>query len=193
VVVIIAIIVVFLFLKRRRNSKTPHTVNDPIAYEGPSEKPEMDAGQVDPSKSGPVLQKQELHATSTPSWGANAFPDSHELASIQILEAEANHRESQARPASEVPSQLRSPGPVDATPVVQPAAAHADLLEEADLAVQELGLINAQKRRLTGRAQGLGVDVAAMPNGGAEEWAELNAREQRIRNRLDEIRRSSNG
>jgi hypothetical protein len=68
----------------------------------------------------------------------------------------------------------------------------SELAEEADVVVQELGLISVRKRALTSQAQAVGRSPAEMESRKGEEWRELLAREERVRGRLDEIERQRN-
>jgi len=67
-----------------------------------------------------------------------------------------------------------------------------ELAEEADVVVQELGLISVRKRALTSQAQAVGRSPAEMESRKGEEWRELLAREERVKARLDEIERQRN-
>ena len=68
----------------------------------------------------------------------------------------------------------------------------SELVEEADIAVQELGLISVRKRALTSQAQAAGRHPADMESRKGEEWRELLMREERVKARLDEIERQRN-
>jgi hypothetical protein len=62
-----------------------------------------------------------------------------------------------------------------------------ELAEEADIAVQELGLINLRKRALAAQAEALNSSPESRPGRQGEEYRELLQREARIATRLEEI------
>ena len=65
----------------------------------------------------------------------------------------------------------------------------SELAEDADVAVQELGLISVRKRTLVSQANSAGVKPEDVEGRKGDEYRELMEREQRVRDRLDEIER----
>ncbi|KIX02679.1 uncharacterized protein Z518_08621 [Rhinocladiella mackenziei CBS 650.93] len=64
-----------------------------------------------------------------------------------------------------------------------------ELAEEADVAVQELGLISVRKRALTSQAAAIGQKPEEVEGRKGEEFRELIQREERVRARLERIDR----
>ena len=78
-------------------------------------------------------------------------------------------------------------------PVESPSFNDAELAEDADAAVQELGLISVRKRALINSAKTAGVGPEAVQGRKGEEYRELIEREVRVRARLDEIEKLRSG
>ena len=68
-----------------------------------------------------------------------------------------------------------------------------ELAEEADVVVQELGLVNMRKKTLTTEATTKGVQPEALEGRKGAEYQKLLKRESSLRERLDEIEREREG
>ena len=129
----------------------------------------------------------ELHSTSISEAGTGTMR--RELAGTPSPAHDHGHGASEAsstvgtntstsRPKSTVSSRP-DPFPFD----------ESELAEDADVAVQELGLISVRKRTLVSQANAAGVKPEDVQGRKGEEYRELMVREQRVRARLDEIER----
>lgn len=101
----------------------------------------------------------------------------------------AGDRESVPSPVQNRTSTIVSP-PVFATETTSSTSANFsrdELAEEADIAVQELGLINLRKRALAAQAEAFDSTPESMAGRKGEEYRELLQREARIATRLEEI------
>lgn len=167
-----------------------------------TDKPELSGSAYDPAIAGLVKTKSELPT----SVGANA-PWSHANAGYLPPELAHNPAASElgfaavagggsgagagsttagAGSGAGAPSSVI--GSIARKPVSTVADAEADgLAEEADLLVQELGLIQARKKALSGHAKGKGVKPEELPGSRGEDYRDLLVRETRIRARIDEI------
>jgi hypothetical protein len=197
---IAAVVLLFFYLRRR----TRQQLADDAATENPDdsrkgelrdgEKPELDAGAVIPTASGPVYAKPELPGLSHRVLELESSPAPYELsltpyelnsaASNQTRDSPTARQGGQAQQCS--PALLTTP-----TTREQPTYSgpdHAEQVEEADLAVQELGIITVRKRRLANQAEAVGTLPAEVQGARGEEWVALTTREESIRRRLDELR-----
>lgn len=207
VLALILVIAAVSFVRRRKRKQRAAAANqspDLVNHE----KPELYAGPADPTIAGPVKPKAELltrtnnshelhgQTSSNAPWAhssAGYLPP--ELNSSQIYEANGGH----LKPLAEGVN--RSTDPTSSTsatttqgsstaPLVQESIFDdSELVEEADVAVQELGLVSVRKRALTSQAQAAGSTPTEMGGRKAEEWQELLQREKRIKARLAEIER----
>lgn len=73
------------------------------------------------------------------------------------------------------------------------SAEASELAEEADVIVQELGLINLRKKALTTQASAIGQKPGDIEGRKGEEFKELLERDARLKGRLDEIERERHG
>lgn len=64
-----------------------------------------------------------------------------------------------------------------------------ELAEDADIAVQELGVVQRKKKTLTTQAKAAGVSLDQLPGRKGEEWKEALIQEEKIHARLQEIER----
>jgi hypothetical protein len=152
---------------------------------------------------GTTSQPHEIGGNST----AAASPK--EILSTEILEVSAakNHAQGDLNAAeldtiSATEDRNNSPSPVlSPASIVVPSPVFQnetltttsgnpstnELAEEADIAVQELGLINLRKRALAAQAEALGSSPESRAGRQGEEYRELLQREARIATRLEEI------
>ena len=190
-IVSLATVVAVYHLRRRRKRRAQQRrhVDTPFPQE---RKPELDAGPIDPTIAGPVRAKPEL-STNT---GTSLLP---ELYGATIAEADTNDRTTRkgiskreriatTRSISSRDSSERPLIPVEShagtTTTLQ---TDAELIEEADVAVQELGLLAMRKKTLITQAKTLGKRPEQVEGRRGEEYRELVQREEKVRNRLDEI------
>jgi hypothetical protein len=71
-----------------------------------------------------------------------------------------------------------------------PVESHAELTEEADTLVSELGVITKRKKALTTAASAAGVPAEDVEGRKGEEYKELLQREEKVRRRLEEVQRA---
>lgn len=183
------------FWWRRRNPK--NTTSNPEQLQTEQEK---DFRELEGE--GTTPQPHEI--SGKPSAAANP----KEIFSTEILEAATakNHAEGglgamelETTSATQDRKDSPSPVPIPAPPIVSSFfqtesvtstlgnSGTNELAEEADIAVQELGLINLRKRALAVQAEALDSSPESMAGRKGEEYRELLQREKRIVARLEEI------
>ncbi|KAJ6009877.1 hypothetical protein N7522_004893 [Penicillium canescens] len=148
----------------------------------------------------------QLHEISG---NSSAAANPKEILSTEILEVSAakNHAQgdllaaeldtiSATEDRKDNPSPVLSPAPIVVSSPVFPKEtvmstsgnlSRNELAEEADIAVQELGLINLRKRALAAQAEALDSSPESRAGRQGEEYRELLQREARITTRLEEI------
>ena len=202
-VIAIAAILAFVLLRRRKARRATRMPQQSTSEH--FEKPELGAGEVGPGVQGPLISKAELQsspAADTPWFHAQGGYLPPELHSTMIAEASTgtwppqadsrmvsiNQDSSTQPPQSSRPVAWSPPPSYTARPQNQQVtAAPAALAEEADILVQELGLINMRKKALKTEATSLGVQPEERKGRKGEEWRELLVREQGSKQRLEEI------
>jgi hypothetical protein len=174
------------------------------------QKPELAADPVlDLTFRGPVKPKAELHGQgirnrqlSSHDPGGHMPPEMHpdtlvEAGTdtltrqlIQQLKQDAGNSQTSASKSTAVPSfsDQSQLNPLQATP-----AESTELAEEADVIVQELGLVNLRKKALATQAGAMKTAPEDVPGRKGEEFRELLGRETRLKGRLDEIERHNMG
>ena len=122
-----------------------------------------------------------------------------ELHSTAIAEAgtgtwHGSENQSQRRGADGSNTPMNSFTAVKSTPDPPPLQPQSSdpasaLAEEADILVQEMGLVRMRKKALTTEATAQGLQPENREGRKGSEYHELLSREQRLRERLDEIER----
>lgn len=200
----------FIFLRRRKIARaTAHSSPTDVNHE----KPELTGSRYDPNIAGPVKPKPELSAPSAKArselkndgdLAPVAASARHELygesAGNQLGDETSNKqtRKDNDRHVAQGQQPMR---PLDGPPVASQAASSStevaegnggqydeDLVAEADLLVQELGLIQARKKVLEKKSAAA---RASKPEDGGEteneDYKELVSREVKLRKRMEEI------
>ncbi len=200
VVIVAALVGIYCVVQRRRRRAGQ---NQEIDTSFPPEtKPELYAGPADTSIAGPVRKKSELPT----SYVASLPPELHDTT---IAEADPNawtpeNKNRKRKPvaaASTASSHGGSERPLipmnsDAGTLLQTTttqSTEAELIEEADAAVQELGLLVMRKKTLVTQANALGRRPEELEGRKGEEYRELVLREEKVRKRLDDIEAERKG
>lgn len=194
----------------------PHANEKPEMYAGPIDHGK--AGPVKPKHElpvGAVANPPHAHNTTVIGEGAKTrgiqenvlelgtAPNAYELSSAHIHEASTLEpkvdvsqprspgQESSTAPSLPLPISGSSQTPESSVDASESTALfhESELAEEADLAVQELGLVSAQKRRLASQARAMNIEPADVEGPRGEKWGDLLIREQRLRAQLEEIER----
>ena len=192
-VVIAAVLAGIYCLRRRRRSQRKQELDTSLPQE---RKPEMYAGPVDTTIAGPVKKKSEMPISDT----TQLPPELHDTA---IAEADPNawkpkngkSRRALVTASSTSDSQSESKKPLMpihsdadfATRVITTQSVETELVEEADAAVQELGLLAMRKKTLVTQANALDRRPEDVEGRKGEEYRELVAREEKVRKRLEDI------
>ena len=199
--IVAGLIMWYCFRRRRRSMRDRSNVE--TSYQGeqkpsyPAEqKPELYAGPADPAIAGPVYPKAELSAKHQ-----RTLPP--ELHDTMIAEADARaetvKKVSTGRKPLAMSSITSSQDGLGRTPFL--TGSHTDApsrttttqsgdaayVEEADAAVQELGLLSMRKKTLIAQASALGKKPEEVEGRKGEEYRQLVQREERVRARLEEI------
>ena len=198
-VVIVAALLAIYYLRRRQGLRRDQALDTPLPQTG---KPELYAGPVDTSIAGPIQRKPELPTTN----GTQRPPELHD---ISIAEADPNawkpkNRNARRKPVAATTASNTQDGPEQPLPpsysYTDPAlhatttqSTEAELVEEADAAVQELGLLAMRKRTLVTQANAVGKRPEDIEGRKGEEYRELVVREQNVRRRLDDIEAERGG
>lgn len=204
-VAIIAAVLLFIYLRRRSRAKKYASTSDPnqAGTHATSDKPELTGSVYDPAIAGLVKPKSELstsfggsttpsrvHTTILPSELAHnsAIPE----LGIAALPDSGGGAGAASTTVSDSKSGAGALASVSGSLAKRPTSAVVDgeaesLAEEADLLVQELGLIQMRKKALIGFAKGKGLQPEDLPGMRGEDYRDLLVREARIRDRIGEI------
>lgn len=207
-VILIALATFFLFRRRRSRHKSKQPATDSSSSN--HEKPELPA-EYDPAVAGPVKPKGELATRKTVKrkpvgeLSANYLPP-------ELHSTSANAPWDYDGPSLTLPPSLRVEEKgtdtmrTESTPVTndeETRSAHLqtdsrrmdspDWAGEADALVQELGLVSMRKKALRTEATTKGLSPGHLEGRKGKEWTELCVREERVRNRLDDIDRERHG
>ena len=129
----------------------------------------------------------ELHSTSITEAGSSSSEQvSRSISRKPIASTSTSSQPTTTTPglSSETSQPIRSPqSPVTAE----------ELAEEADVVVQEMGLVSMRKKVLKSEATTKGIQPDALAGGKGAEYQKLLKRESSLRERLDEIERERTG
>ena len=192
-VVIAGVLAGIYCLRRRRRSQKEKGSGTSLPQEG---KPEMYAGPVNTTIAGPVKKKSEMPISET-------TPLPPELHDTTIAEADPNAWKPKKGKSQRalVPASSTSDSQSDSKKALMPIDSDADfatratttqsieaeLVEEADAAVQELGLLAMRKKTLVTQANALDRRPEDVEGRKGDEYRELVVREEKVRKRLEDI------
>ena len=200
-VIALTALVAVCYFSRRREQRAQHNSNrnkpyplDKITSFPHERKPELYTGLVDLTIAGPVRKKPELSTE-------RSTPLPPELHNTVIAEVDTNNKTGKRRNTKRKPvatiSTTNSQGGLE-PPLVDPHAksatrtsttqsTDAELIEEADAAVQELGLLAMRKKTLITQANVSNQRPEEVEGRKGEEYRELVQREEKVRKRLEDI------
>ena len=192
-VIVLVLLAVALFFYRKQK-KTRHTVRAP-SPDVDHEKPELPGSRYDPNIAGPFYPKSELSSKSAtakkttlvngstlPELDSEASDYELGLGSLNEQERKALANRSTVQEHSSRPDTIAA-----ASQSPAPAAIDEDLIPEADLLVQELGLIQARKKVLEKSAATSKSKPEDVEGTKGEDYRDLVNREVRVRKRIEEI------
>ena len=187
----------FFFRKRKRTRRSQPPASPEINFE----KPELTGSRYDPAIAGPVHPKSELPSKSAKPHPKVATKDDTldtgsalpeldgEPSAYELGLGSLNEQERKAL-ANRSTVQEHSSRPDTIAAASQPPASAAideDLIAEADLLVQELGLIQARKKALQKSAAASKSKPEDVQGIKGEDYRDLIGREVRVRKRIEEI------